>query len=72
MHAFADGVERTVVVPSPDGPGETARFRLRREGARLHVATDGPHPWRLRIGGPDARPHTNTAGAGVIALPCGD
>ncbi|ELP66518.1 alpha-xylosidase [Streptomyces turgidiscabies] len=72
VHAFADGAERTVVVPSPDGPGETARFRLRREGARLHVETDSPHPWRLRIGGPDARPHTNTAGPGVSSFPCED
>ncbi|MFD9408595.1 alpha-xylosidase [Streptomyces sp. NPDC059989] len=52
VHAFADGAERTVVIPCTDGPGEVARFRLRREGDRLHVTTDSPHPWQLRFDGP--------------------
>ncbi|MFE9017175.1 alpha-xylosidase [Streptomyces sp. NPDC007808] len=68
VHAFADGAERTVVIPSPDGPGETARFGIRREGDRLHVTTDSPHPWRLRIGGPDGTVHTNAEGRATTEL----
>lgn len=65
VHAFTDGAERTVVVPRTDGPGETARFQVRREGDRLRVTTDSPHPWQLRIGGPDAIRHPGTAGPAV-------
>ncbi|WP_256725428.1 hypothetical protein [Streptomyces sp. IMTB 2501] len=62
VHAFADGARRTVVIPSTNGPGETARFEVRREGDRLSVTTDSPHPWRLRTGGPDGTLHTNASG----------
>ncbi|MFC9243875.1 alpha-xylosidase [Streptomyces sp. NPDC057136] len=69
VHAFADGAEHTVVIPSTDGPGETARFHLRRRGGRLHVTTDSPHPWQLRIGGPNATVHTRPAGTSEADLP---
>ncbi|MBT2469305.1 alpha-xylosidase [Streptomyces sp. ISL-66] len=62
VHAFADGAERTVVIPSSDGPGEVARFHLRRRGDRLHVTTDSPRPWQLRFGGPAGTVHTQPAG----------
>jgi alpha-D-xyloside xylohydrolase len=44
VHAFADGAEHTLVIPRADGPGETARFHLRRDGDRLWVTTDSPQP----------------------------
>ncbi|MEU5889041.1 alpha-xylosidase [Streptomyces sp. NPDC047461] len=69
VHAFADGAERTVVIPGTDGPGETARFHLRRRGDRLHVSTDSPHAWQLRIGGPHAAVHTWPAGTPEAELP---
>ncbi|MES4907687.1 MULTISPECIES: alpha-xylosidase [unclassified Streptomyces] len=69
VHAFADGAERTVVIPSTDGPGETARFHLRRQGGHLHVTTDSPHPWQLRIGGPNRAVHTRPAGTSEAHLP---
>ncbi|WP_328513362.1 alpha-xylosidase [Streptomyces mirabilis] len=69
VHAFADGAERIVVIPSADGPGETARFHLHRRGDRLHVTTDSPHPWQLRIGGPNATVHTWPAGTSEADLP---
>jgi alpha-D-xyloside xylohydrolase len=69
VHAFADGAEQTVVIPSADGPGETARFHLRRRGDRLHVGTDSPHAWQLRIGGPNATVHSWPAGTPVAELP---
>jgi alpha-D-xyloside xylohydrolase len=53
------------VIPRTDGPGETARFRVRREGGRLHVRTDSPHPWQPRIGGHDGNLPTSTAGLAV-------
>ncbi|WP_330328901.1 alpha-xylosidase [Streptomyces sp. NBC_00536] len=62
VHAFADGAERTVVIPRSDGPGEVARFHLRRQGDRLHVTTDSPHPWQLRSGGPAGTVHAWSAG----------
>ncbi|MFF9643027.1 alpha-xylosidase [Kitasatospora aureofaciens] len=69
VHAFADGAERTVVIPRSDGPGETARFHVRRAGDRLTVATDSPHPWQLRIGGPDGALHVSPAGTAEAELP---
>ncbi|MGW7202685.1 alpha-xylosidase [Streptomyces sp. NPDC054837] len=69
VHAFADGAERTVVIPSTDGPGETARFHLRRRGDRLHVSTDSPHAWQLRIGGPNETVHARPAGTREAELP---
>ncbi|MFE4799413.1 alpha-xylosidase [Streptomyces sp. NPDC056708] len=69
VHAFADGAERTVVIPSTDGTGETARFHLRRRGDRLHVTTDSAHPWQLRIGNPNATAHTRPAGTSEADLP---
>jgi alpha-D-xyloside xylohydrolase len=72
VHSFVDGAERTVVIPSTDGPGETARFHVRREGGRLHVRTDSPHPWQLRIGGPDGTLRTSTAGLAVSDFPFED
>ncbi|MEU1032454.1 alpha-xylosidase [Streptomyces mirabilis] len=69
VHAFADGAEHTVVIPSTDGPGETARFHVRRRGDRLHVTTDSPHPWQLRIGGPSATAYTWPAGTSEADLP---
>ncbi|MFD7902397.1 alpha-xylosidase [Kitasatospora sp. NPDC059747] len=69
VHAFADGAERTVVIPRGDGPGETARFHLRRTGDRLKVTTDSPHPWQLRIGGPDGALHIGPAGTREADLP---
>ncbi|MEU4584519.1 alpha-xylosidase [Kitasatospora aureofaciens] len=69
VHAFADGAERTVVIPRSDGPGETARFHVRRTGDRLTVATDSPHPWQLRIGGPDGALHVSRAGTPEAELP---
>ncbi|WP_369779933.1 hypothetical protein [Streptomyces sp. R33] len=62
VHAFADGAERTVVIPRSDGPGEAARFHLRRRGDRLHVTTDTPHPWQLRFCGPSGTVHVQPAG----------
>ncbi|MER5542184.1 alpha-xylosidase [Streptomyces sp. NPDC002589] len=62
VHAFADGARRTVVIPSTNGPGEAARFEVRRKGERLSVTTDSPHSWRLRTGGPDGTLHTNASG----------
>ncbi|MGW7458110.1 hypothetical protein [Streptomyces sp. NPDC054797] len=69
VHAFADGAERTVVIPPSDGPGEAARFHLRRRGERLHVTTDSPHPWQLRIGGPAGTVHAQPAGTPEAELP---
>ncbi|OMI35749.1 alpha-xylosidase [Streptomyces sparsogenes] len=69
VHAFAEGAEHTVVIPSTDGPGETARFHLRRRGGRLHVTTDSPHPWQLRIGGPNATVRPYPAGTSEADLP---
>jgi alpha-D-xyloside xylohydrolase len=69
VHAFADGAEHTLVIPSTDGGGETARFHLRRRGGRLHVTNDSPHPRQLRIGGPDATVHTRPAGTPEADLP---
>jgi alpha-D-xyloside xylohydrolase len=69
VHAFADGAEQTLVIPSTDGPGETARFHLHRRGDRLHVTTDSSHPWRLRIGGPNATVHTRPADTSEADLP---
>ncbi|MET8545342.1 alpha-xylosidase [Kitasatospora sp. NPDC004799] len=69
VHAFADGAERTVVIPRADGPGESARFQLRRTGDRLRVTTDSPHPWQLRIGGPDGALHVSPAGTREADLP---
>ncbi|MFE2611129.1 alpha-xylosidase [Streptomyces mirabilis] len=69
VHAFADGAERIVVIPSTDSPGETARFHLHRRGDGLHVTTDSPHPWQLRIGGPNATVRTWPAGTSEADLP---
>ncbi|MFI0828310.1 alpha-xylosidase [Streptomyces roseolus] len=69
VHAFADGAERTLVIPGTEGPGETARFHLRRQDDRLHVTTDSPRPWQLRIGGPDATLHARPAGTFEADLP---
>ncbi|MGW2817348.1 alpha-xylosidase [Streptomyces sp. NPDC001415] len=69
VHAFADGAERTVEIPRTEGPGEAARFQLRRTGDRLRVTTDCPHPWQLRIGGPDGALHVNPAGTGEGDVP---
>lgn len=69
VHAFADGAERTVLIPRTDGPGETARFHLRRTGDRLRVTTDSTHPWQLRIGGPDGPLHVNPADTGEADIP---
>ncbi|MEU9292381.1 alpha-xylosidase [Streptomyces sp. NPDC048266] len=69
VHAFADGAERTLAIPDTEGPGEAARFRLRRRGDRLHVATDSRHPWRLRVGGPDGTLHARPAGTAEADLP---
>ncbi len=69
VHAFADGAERTVVIPRSDGPGESARFHLRRTGDRLRVTTDSPHHWQLRIGGPDGALHVSPAGTLEAELP---
>jgi DNA-binding LacI/PurR family transcriptional regulator len=41
---------------------EAARFHLRREGDRLRVSTDSPHPWQLRTGGPQGMLHMSPAG----------
>ncbi|MFF8387387.1 hypothetical protein ACF053_27635 [Streptomyces kanasensis] len=57
------------MIPRNDGPGETARFHVRRTGDRLHVATDSPHPWQLRIGSPNAQLHTRPAGTSEADLP---
>jgi alpha-D-xyloside xylohydrolase len=69
VHAFADGAEHTLVIPRADGPGETARFHVRRDGDRLRVSTDSPHPWQLRFGGPDGTLHTSPAGTREADLP---
>ncbi|MFF7815685.1 alpha-xylosidase [Streptomyces sp. NPDC007945] len=69
VHAFADGSERTLVIPGTEGPGETARFHLRRQDDRLHVTTDSPRPWQVRIGGPDATLHARPAGTFETDLP---
>jgi alpha-D-xyloside xylohydrolase len=69
VHAFADGAEQTLVIPSTDGPGDTARFHVRRRGGRLQVTTDSPHPWQLRIGGPNATAYTWPAGTSEADLP---
>ncbi|AUG81814.1 alpha-glucosidase [Kitasatospora sp. MMS16-BH015] len=69
VHAFADGAERTVLIPRSDGPGESARFRLRRTGDRLHVSTDSPHAWQLRTGGPDGPVHLGPPGTFEAELP---
>ncbi|MGW2618139.1 alpha-xylosidase [Streptomyces sp. NPDC001500] len=69
VHAFADGARRTLVIPRPDGPEAAARFHVRRDGDLLRVTTDSPHPWRLRLGGPDGVLHLAAAGAGTAAFP---
>ncbi|MER5639158.1 alpha-xylosidase [Kitasatospora sp. NPDC002227] len=69
VHAFADGAERTVLIPRPDSPGETARFHVRRTGDRLHVTTDSPHPWQLRTGSPSGTLHLSPAGTQEAELP---
>ncbi|GAA3438071.1 hypothetical protein [Kutzneria kofuensis] len=58
-----------MVIPSAAGPGETARFHLRREGDLLRVTTDSPHPWRLRLGGPDGPSHASPAGTRTAEFP---
>ncbi|MFD5468802.1 alpha-xylosidase, partial [Kitasatospora sp. NPDC127059] len=62
VHALTDGAGTTVVIPHSDGPGESARFQVRRTGDRLRVTTDSPHPWQLRTGGPDGALHVHPAG----------
>ncbi|MEU3750840.1 MULTISPECIES: hypothetical protein [Streptomyces] len=57
------------MIPGTDGTGETARFELRRQGDRLHVTSDSPHPWQLRIGTPNATAHTRPAGTSEADLP---
>ncbi|MER5794044.1 hypothetical protein [Streptomyces sp. NPDC001980] len=47
----------------------SATTRLRRRGGRMHVTTDSPHLWQLRIGGPDATGHTRPAGTSEADLP---
>ncbi|MFJ6385701.1 alpha-xylosidase [Kitasatospora sp. NPDC092039] len=69
VHAFADGAERTVVIPRSEGVGQAARFHLRRTGDRLTVTTDSPHPWQLRTGGPDGAVHISPAGTYEAELP---
>ncbi|MFI0986243.1 alpha-xylosidase [Streptomyces exfoliatus] len=69
VHSFADGAERTLVIPRSDGPGEAARFHLRRRGDRLHVTTDSRRPWHLRIGGPDGSVHSQPADTLEADLP---
>ncbi|MFF4339106.1 alpha-xylosidase [Kitasatospora sp. NPDC001540] len=69
VHAFADGAERTVVVPRSDGPGESARFHLRRTGDRLTVTTDSAAPWSVRLGGPEGPLHARPAGTAEAELP---
>ncbi|RKT19932.1 alpha-D-xyloside xylohydrolase [Streptomyces sp. 1114.5] len=69
VHAFADGAERTVLIPRSDGPGESARFHLRRTGDRIRVTTDSPHAWQVRIGGPDGALHVSPAGTREAELP---
>jgi alpha-D-xyloside xylohydrolase len=69
VHAFADGAERTVVIPRADGPGEVARFRVRRDGGVLRVTTDSPHAWHLRTGGPGGPLHSSAAGTAEAAFP---
>ncbi|MFE9426006.1 alpha-xylosidase, partial [Kitasatospora sp. NPDC006697] len=69
VHAFTDGAERTLQIPRTDGPGHTAAFHLHREGDRLRVTTDSPHPWQLRIGGPNGTLHTHPAGTPEAELP---
>ncbi len=69
VHAFADGAEHTVTIPRSDGPGDTARFTVRRRGDRLKVTTDSPHAWQLRIGGPDGAVHTEPSGTAEADFP---
>lgn len=69
VHAFADGGERTLVIPGTGGPGEAARFHLRRQGDRLRVTTDSRYPWHLRIGGPDGTLHGRPADSLEADLP---
>jgi alpha-D-xyloside xylohydrolase len=69
VHAFTDGAERTVVIPNTDGPGRTAVFHLRRDGDLLRVTTDSPHPWQLRIGGPDGVLHVSPPRTAEAELP---
>ncbi|MGW5423593.1 alpha-xylosidase [Streptomyces sp. NPDC003943] len=69
VHAFGDGAECTVVIPRSAGPGESARFHLRRTGDRIRVTTDSPHSWRLRIGGPSGAVHVSPAGTREADLP---
>lgn len=33
------------------------------------MTTDSPHPWQLRIGGPNATVHTRPAGTAEADLP---
>jgi alpha-D-xyloside xylohydrolase len=58
-----------VVIPRADGPGEVARFRVRRDGGVLHVTTDSPHAWHLRTGGPGGPLHSSAAGTAEAAFP---
>ncbi|MET9697273.1 alpha-xylosidase [Streptomyces sp. NPDC006529] len=68
VHDFADGAERTVVIPRPEGTGGAARFTLRRRGGRLDVTTDSTRPWRLRFGGPQGALHARPAGTPEAAF----
>jgi alpha-D-xyloside xylohydrolase len=70
VHAFADGAERTVVIPDAIGLGESARFHLHRTGDRIQVTTDSHLPWSVRIGGPDGVLHAKPAGTNRVDLPC--
>jgi alpha-D-xyloside xylohydrolase len=58
------------VIPRADGPGETARFHLRRDGDHFRVTTNSPDLWQLRLGGPDGTLHTSPAGTLEADLPC--
>ena len=72
VHAFADGAERTVSVPNPEGTGQAATFLIRRQGDTLRVGTDSRSPWNVQLGGPTGPVHRVPAGTRELTLPWPD
>ncbi|MFC1406289.1 MULTISPECIES: alpha-xylosidase [Streptacidiphilus] len=72
VHAFADGAERTVSVPDPEGTGQAAGFQVRRQGDVLTIGTDSPLLWNVQLGGPTGPLHRAPAGTRELTLPWPD
>ncbi|HEY3480796.1 MAG TPA: TIM-barrel domain-containing protein, partial [Streptomyces sp.] len=68
IHSFAEGVERVVTVPAPDGTGTAATFHVSGTPDGLHVTTDSPYSWNILLGGPQGTLHELAAGTRETTL----